>query len=153
MRGTQNQANRNGKLAIFKPGDLVWEHLRKERFPSKMESKLFLRVDGPLEALKKINDNAYTIDLPREYGVSCTLNVTDLKPYYNDNKLKNLRANSLQQGEDNAPMEDHDEDQSQEIPKSKDVQEVLKIVRNQLEDQGSYFPVLSTNTSLLTLVA
>jgi len=31
----QNQANKNRKPAIFKPGDLVWVHLRKERFPSK----------------------------------------------------------------------------------------------------------------------
>jgi len=50
-------------------------------------------------------------------------------------------------------MEDHDEGQSQEIPKLKDVQEVLKIVRNQLEAQGSYFLGLpSKHLTFLTLV-
>ena len=83
----------------------------------KRKSKLLPRADGPFEVLKKINDNAYKINLPREYGVSCTFNVEDLKPYYVDDKFENMRANSLQQWEDDAPMEDHEERQSQEMPK------------------------------------
>jgi len=31
----KSQANKHRKQALFKPGDLVWLHLRKERFPSK----------------------------------------------------------------------------------------------------------------------
>ena len=80
-------------------------HLRKERFPPERKSKLLPRVDGPFEVLQKINDNAYKIDLPREYRVSCTFNVPDLKPYFDDDHLENLRANSPQQGEDDAPKE------------------------------------------------
>ena len=68
----------------------------KERFPSKRKSKLMPRADGPFEVLEKINDNAYKVDLPGEYGVSCTFNVTDLKPYFEDDHLENLRVNSLQ---------------------------------------------------------
>ena len=45
-------------------------------------------------------------------GFSCTFNVADLKPYYDDDKFENLRASSLHQGEDDAPIEDHDEGQS-----------------------------------------
>jgi len=62
------------------------------------------QADRPFEVLETINDNAYKVDLPGEYGVSCTFNVADLKPYFDDDNLENLRANSLQQGEDDAPM-------------------------------------------------
>jgi len=54
---------------VFHLGDLVWVHLRKERFPSKCKSKLMPRVDAPFEILERINDNAYKINLPRDYGV------------------------------------------------------------------------------------
>ena len=64
------------------------------------------RADGPFEVLEKINDNAYKIDLPRDYGVSCTFNVADLKPYFEDDKLENLRENSFLEGEDDVPMGD-----------------------------------------------
>jgi len=49
--------------------------------------------------LERINDNAYKVDLPSEYGVSATFNVTDLSPYSEDDYLEDLRANSLPQGE------------------------------------------------------
>jgi len=43
----QLQANKHKKKVMFHPGDLVWVHLRKERFPSKCKSKLMPREDGP----------------------------------------------------------------------------------------------------------
>nr|GEX86777.1 putative reverse transcriptase domain, zinc finger, CCHC-type, aspartic peptidase domain protein [Tanacetum cinerariifolium] len=43
--------------------------------------KLHLRADGPFRILKKINDNAYKVELPGHYGVSDTFNVDDLSPY------------------------------------------------------------------------
>jgi len=101
-----------------------------------------------------VKDNAYKIDLPGEYGVSCTLNVAELKPYYPNDLLENLRANSFQQGEDDVPMEDHDDGQPQEVLTSREIQEVHKVMRNQLEDQVSYYLVLSSKISnLLTLVS
>ena len=36
------------------------------------------RGDGPYQIIEKINDNAYKVDLPGEYGVSTTFNVSDL---------------------------------------------------------------------------
>jgi len=78
----------------------VWVHLRKKRFPSKRKSKLMPRADGPFEVLEKVNVNAYKINLPGEYGVSCTFNVADLKPYFEDDKFENLRANFFLEGED-----------------------------------------------------
>jgi len=57
------------------------------------------RADGPFEVLECINDNAYKIDLPGDYGVSATFNVADLSPYLADHYLEDLRANSSQPGE------------------------------------------------------
>jgi hypothetical protein len=53
-------------------------HIRKERFPNQRKSKLQPRGDDPFQVLERINDNAYKIDLPGEYGVSPTFNVDDL---------------------------------------------------------------------------
>ena len=52
--------------------------MRKERFPDKRKSKLHPRGDGPFQVLETINENAYKIDLPGEYNVSATFNVSDL---------------------------------------------------------------------------
>ena len=71
-------ANKGKKKMVFKPGDWVQIHLRKNRFPSKRKSKLQERGDGPFKVLECINNNAYKIDLPLDYGVSNTFNVTDL---------------------------------------------------------------------------
>lgn len=97
------------KHVLFKPGDLVWLHFRKERFPSKRCSKLSPRSDGPFKVLAKVNDNAYTIDLPGSSTVSATINVSDLQPYYDpEEPLPSLRSNFSEDGEDDRqPAQDH----------------------------------------------
>nr|GFA24231.1 hypothetical protein [Tanacetum cinerariifolium] len=62
-------------------GDLVWIHLRKEHFSGGCFGKLKLRGDSPFHVLKKINDNAYKIELPGHYNVSANFKVADLLPY------------------------------------------------------------------------
>ncbi|XP_056852919.1 uncharacterized protein LOC130502196 [Raphanus sativus] len=52
------------KEVLFEPGDLVWLHMRPERFPEARKSKLSPRGTGPFRVLEKINDNAYKLDLP-----------------------------------------------------------------------------------------
>ena len=97
----KRRANKHRKASTFQPGDLVWVHLRKERFPSKRKSKLSPRADGPFEVIEKIGDNAYKVDIPSEFGgVSATFNVGDLSPYFEDNNFLDLRANPLQPRED-----------------------------------------------------
>jgi len=72
------KANKGRKHVVFQPGNWVWVHMSKERFPAHRKSKLQPRGDGPFQILERINDNAYKVDLPGEYGVSATFNVSDL---------------------------------------------------------------------------
>jgi len=76
------QANMHRKPTIFKEGDLVWIHLRKEIFRSKRYYKLKPRANGPFKVLQRISENAYKIDLSGDYSVSATFN--DISPYYED---------------------------------------------------------------------
>jgi hypothetical protein len=73
-----NKANKGRRQVIFEPGDWVWVHMRKERFPARRRSKLHPRRDGPFQVLERINDNACKLDLPGEYNISATFNVSDL---------------------------------------------------------------------------
>ena len=45
-------------------GDLVWIHLRKERFLQGKCGKLKPKADGPFKVLKRIGKKAYEIELP-----------------------------------------------------------------------------------------
>jgi hypothetical protein len=90
-----------GKQEIkLQPGDLVWLHLRKDRFPELRKSKLMPRADGPFKIIEKINDNAYKLELPPEFGVSPTFNISDLKPYLGEEDEFELRTTPIQEGED-----------------------------------------------------
>jgi len=71
------QNNRGKREMIFEQGDWVWLHLRKDSFPTKRKSKLNPWGDGPFQVLQHINNNAYRIDLPKEYRVHTTYNVFD----------------------------------------------------------------------------
>lgn len=44
--------------------------------------KLKARAGWPSHILRKINDNAYKINLSEDYNILATLNVTDLTQYY-----------------------------------------------------------------------
>ncbi|XP_065859834.1 uncharacterized protein [Euphorbia lathyris] len=58
------QANKGRQCVLFEPGDWVWLHMRKERFPAQRKSKLHPRGDGPFQVVARIGDNAYKLDLP-----------------------------------------------------------------------------------------
>src|SRR5664279_2645090 len=94
------RVNKHKKEMIFQEGDLVWVHLRKDRFPVERNSKLKPRGDGPFQVLKRINNNAYIIDIPSaKYLVSNTFNVADLSPFHGDEDDLESRTTLSQRGE------------------------------------------------------
>ncbi|XP_024010389.1 uncharacterized protein LOC112085411 [Eutrema salsugineum] len=76
-------ANKGRKEVVFEEGDMVWIYLRKDRFPNERKYKLMPRIDGPFKIIKKINNNAYQLNLQED---------TD------------LRSNPFQVGEENMIM-------------------------------------------------
>ena len=48
----EQHANKGRKRVVFEPGDWVWLHMRKERFPMQRRSKLLPRGDGPFQVLE-----------------------------------------------------------------------------------------------------
>jgi hypothetical protein len=74
--------------------------LRKEPFPELRKSKLMYRATGPFKILAKINDNAYKLELPPEFGVSPRFNISDLGSYLGEEDEMSSRTTSMQEGED-----------------------------------------------------
>jgi translation initiation factor IF-1 len=93
-------ANKGRKEVKLEPGDLVWLHLRKERFSELRKSKLMSRAAGPFKILAKINNNAYKLELPPEFGVSPSFNISDLRPYLGEEDEMPSKTISMQEGED-----------------------------------------------------
>jgi hypothetical protein len=93
-------ASKGRKEVKVEPGDLVWLHLRKEWFPELRNSKLMSRATGPFKILAKIKDNAYKLELPPEFGVSPSFNISDLWPYFREEDEMPSRTTSMQEGED-----------------------------------------------------
>jgi hypothetical protein len=96
------------KQLDFEPGDLIWLHLRKERFPDLRKSKLMPRADGLFKVLKKNNENAYKLDLPADFRVSPTFNIADLKPYLGEEDELESRMTQMQEGDDDVDINTSD---------------------------------------------
>jgi hypothetical protein len=54
----------------------------------------------PFKILTKINDNAYKLELPPEFRVSPSFNISDLRPYLGEEDEMPSRTTSMQEGED-----------------------------------------------------
>jgi len=72
---------------------MIW--IRLQQFPPRIVKKLNARSAGPYKILKKINLNAYVIDLPSDFRISSTFNISDLvtykgPPFNPDNPLVDL---------------------------------------------------------------
>ncbi|KAI3443970.1 hypothetical protein Pfo_000635 [Paulownia fortunei] len=87
--------------------------MRKDHFPEHRRSKLLPRGDGPFQVVERINDNAYKLELPGEYGVSASFNVSDLSPFDVDDE--DLRTNPFQEGENDKNKATHSHIQEGEL--------------------------------------
>jgi hypothetical protein len=93
-------ASKGRKVVKLEPSDLVWLHLRKEGFLELRRSKLMSHATGPFKILAKINDSANKLELPPEFGVSPSFNISDLRPYLGEEDEMPSRTTSMQEGED-----------------------------------------------------
>ncbi|PKU68000.1 hypothetical protein MA16_Dca024924 [Dendrobium catenatum] len=89
---------------IFHPGDLVVVRLHRERLPPGSYSKLTKKKWGPFPISRKINDNAYVVDLPSEFNTSHTFNVADIYSYTlpddSNTNLESVSIDSNQSGDE-----------------------------------------------------
>ena len=108
----------------FNEGDLVYAVLTKYRFSVGTYNKLKARKIGPVEILKKINENAYQLRLPDDVHTSDVFNVKYLIPYHGDETVveeesANSRSNFCQQGEDDAARSASDLSRSRILGRSR----------------------------------
>ena len=108
------KANKKRNKVVFEEGYLIWVHLQKERFPEERKLKLMPQVDRPFQIPRKINDNAYQLDLQCKYDISSSFNVSDLSTFVADDP--DLWTNPFEdRGNDTARYMDPDQDGDQNI--------------------------------------
>ena len=75
------QADRRKIFKTFNVGDYVMVWIYPKQFPLGTAKMLHVCSIRPFKFLNKLNCNTYVINLPRDYGISCTFNVNDLVDY------------------------------------------------------------------------
>jgi hypothetical protein len=65
----------------FEVGDLILEHLRKERFPRGTYNKMKMKKIESCRVLRKFGANTYEIELPDGIVISTIFNISYLYPY------------------------------------------------------------------------
>jgi len=137
-------ANKRRKALLFDVGDWVWLQSRKDRFPNQRKFKLMPREEGPFQVLKRINDNAYELDMPDMFLGSHTFNINDLTPF--PVGLQNSWSNSLQLGEYDGDKEEEEnevevEDAQRHISSSSFLPQ--RITRSKTKELGSRLQMFS----------
>ena len=86
-------ADLHTRYKTFKEGDLVMVKLHPHRLPT-LYSKLQLKIYGPFKVLSKINDIAYLVDIPNDWGISNSFNILDLVEFHENNDIPNEMLSS-----------------------------------------------------------
>ena len=90
---------------FFKEGDLLMVKIHPHRLP-KLYSKPQLKSYGPFKILSKINDNAYIVDIPNDWGISNSFNISDLVEFHESEDIPNEMFSSP------TPLENEDSQNS-----------------------------------------
>lgn len=77
-------ADQHRRQVVFGEEDLVWAILTKDRFPAGEYNKLSQRKIGPCKVIKRVNNNAYKLELPSHLRTSDVFNVRHLVPYHQE---------------------------------------------------------------------
>ena len=77
----ERQVNQHRRELILKPGDSVAVK-RKHMFSSDSQTKWVQPYLGPFSVKRRINDNAYELDLPEDFTGHPIINVEHLKPFH-----------------------------------------------------------------------
>jgi hypothetical protein len=99
------------------------------------------RTAGPFKILAKINDNAYKLELPPEFRVSPSFNISDLRPYLGEEDEMPSRTTSMQEGEDDEDINTL----ATIIPSVEIVGPITRSRAQQLNHQVNSFLCSSTN--------
>ena len=65
----------------FNAGEYVMVCIRLERIPKTFSKKLYARVMSPYSIIRKLESNAYLLNLPNDMDISPVFNVKDLLSY------------------------------------------------------------------------
>ena len=87
------EANKHRRFKSFDVGDEVMVFISKARMQGS-HSKLQQRKYEPYQIVKKINNNAYVVDLPTWMRISKTFNVVDLTLFQKDMNFGYPESNS-----------------------------------------------------------
>ena len=84
-------ADSHKRTKKFNEGDFMIIELRPERFSPDTMKKLNAQRARSFKIIKKIGPNAYVLELPSDYGISSTFNISDLKEYIEPTLIPNKR--------------------------------------------------------------
>ena len=111
----------------LKIGDLVWVHLRKDRFLDKRKNELMPKAAGPLRIVDQKETIAFRVDMHEEYGDRTTFNIGDLAPYHGPQELSSILfeegetelCSKAHQCDPDNPQNDQNKPQSKITPDAK----------------------------------
>ncbi|CAL2227668.1 unnamed protein product [Prunus armeniaca] len=86
-------ADKQRRVKVFDEGNYIMVYLKNERFLMGTYRKCQPCKYGPYKILKKINNNAYIVDLRSSMEISSTFNAADLYAFHEDDLLY-LKDNS-----------------------------------------------------------
>ncbi|GKA06116.1 hypothetical protein Tco_0685236 [Tanacetum coccineum] len=99
LKTKQHRADKHLREKLFQVGDEVMVFIYKEHFSVGTYSKLQPKKHGPYMIPRKINNNAYVLDMPNTMSISKTFNVSYIYEFHsgNMNGGKHLRINSSEE--------------------------------------------------------